>query len=49
MVLLTIGIGSVAGVIVAGAFWTTSAILGKARDWGKKSESIRDPDFDGPV
>jgi hypothetical protein len=42
-------ISSVAGVIAAGAFWTTSAILGKARQWSKKPGRFSDPDFDRPV
>lgn len=48
-VLVTIFVGSVAGVIVAAAYWTTSAVLGKAREWGKKSATVRDPDLDAPI
>jgi ClpX C4-type zinc finger len=47
--LLLIAVSSIAGLIVAGAFWTTSAILGKAREWGKKAGPSGDPDLDVPL
>jgi hypothetical protein len=49
LLFLITGLGAVAGVIAGGAFWMTSAILGKVSNWGKKTRSPRDPDFDGPV
>jgi hypothetical protein len=48
-VLLVILVSSIAGVIVAGAYWTSSAILGKARDWDKKTLRSGDPDLDAPM
>ncbi len=47
--LLAIALSSIAGLILAGAFWITSAILGKAREWGKKLGSSGDPDLDAPL
>jgi hypothetical protein len=47
--LVVIAVSTVAGVIVAASFWTTSAILGKAREWSTKPGCSSDPDFDGPA
>jgi hypothetical protein len=47
--LLVFAVTCIAGLIVAGAFWTTSAILGKTRTWGKKQPPFGDPDLDGPL
>ncbi len=46
--LLLIGLGAVAGAIVAGAFWVSSALLGNVRKATKRLRGVRDPEFDGP-
>jgi len=47
--LILTGLGLVAGVILASAFWVSSALLGKVRKAAKRRGGVRDPDFDGPV
>ena len=44
-----VGLGGVAGVIAAGAFWVLSAFLGNVRKAAKRPRGVRDPEFDGPV
>ncbi len=49
--LLITGLGGLAGIIAGGAFWVSSALLGRARKTVKKwvGGGIWDSDFDGPV
>jgi hypothetical protein len=42
-------LGAIAGAITAGAFWTSSSLLGNVRKAAKRIQGIRDPEFDGPV
>jgi hypothetical protein len=46
--LMSIGLGAVAGAIAAGAFWVSSALLGNVRKAAKRLRGVRDPVFDGP-
>ena len=48
MLPIVIGVGAVAGVIAAGAFWVSSALLGNVRKAAKRLRGVRDPEFDGP-
>jgi hypothetical protein len=48
MLALMAGVGAVAGVIAAGAFWATSSLLGNVRKAAKRLSGVRDPEFDGP-
>ena len=45
---IVVGVGAVAGVITAGAFWVSSALLGNVRKAAKRLRGVRDPEFDGP-
>jgi hypothetical protein len=47
MLVLMAGVGAVAGVIAAGAFWVTSSLLGNVRKARKRLSGVRDPEFDG--
>lgn len=49
MLPVMVGVGGVAGVIAAGAFWVSSAFLGNVRKAAKRLRGVRDPEFDGPV
>jgi uncharacterized membrane protein YciS (DUF1049 family) len=48
MLPIVFGVGAVAGVIAAGAFWISSALLGNVRKAAKRLRGVRDPEFDGP-
>jgi hypothetical protein len=48
MLPIVVGVGAVAGVITAGAFWVSSAFLGNVRKAAKRLRGVRDPEFDGP-
>jgi hypothetical protein len=41
------GVGVVAGVIAGGAFWVSSALLGRVRKAAKRRGGAWDPDLDG--
>ena len=49
-VILMTAVGAVAGVILGGAFWVSSACLGNVRKAAKKRlRGVLDPEFDGPL
>jgi hypothetical protein len=48
LLVIMVGVGAVAGAITAGAFWSSSALLGNVRKAAKRLRGVRDPEFDGP-
>jgi hypothetical protein len=46
-VMLTTGLGLVAGTILASAFWISSALVGKVRKSVRPRGTAPDPEFDG--